>query len=183
MSAQMRSRLAARAQQRLHTSSHDPCNRAEPDSVCFASHGCMGIVDLGATKTVIGSHLVKGLLDNIDPCLRSQVFRCPCVITFRFGNHGILQSKFALVIPIHGLQLKVAIVPGSTPFLLSSTLLRALCATVDTENHVMFSRKLNRSFPLQLTSKGLFLLDLNVLAQQLPGQKTFFSNGRNSSRN
>lgn len=67
-----------------------------------------------------------------------EVFRCPCVITFRFGNHEIWQSQFALVLPIHGLQLKVAVVPGSTPFLLSSTLLRALGATVDTENHVMF---------------------------------------------
>ena len=174
MSAQMRARLAARAKQKVPTTSSDQCTGAEPDSVCFASHGCMGIVDLGATKTVIGSNLVKGLLDNLDPAIRSQVFRCPCVITFRFGNHGVLQSKFALVIPTHGLQLKVAVVPGSTPFLLSSTLLRALCATVDTENHVLFSRKLNRSFPLQLTSKGLFLLDLNVLAQQLPGQKRVF---------
>ena len=145
----------------------------EPEVACFASHGSHGIVDLGATKTVIGGNLVKGLLEGLDPNLRKQVFRCPCEITFRFGNHGVLQSQQALVIPIHGLQLKVAIVPGSTPFLLSNTLLRTLGATIDTENKTMYSKRLDRKFPLMLTSKGLFLLDVNELAQQPPGNSKF----------
>jgi hypothetical protein len=145
----------------------------EPEVACFASHGSHGIVDLGATKTVIGGNLVKGLLEGLDPNLRKQVFRCPCEITFRFGNHGVLQSQQALVIPIHGLQLKVAIVPGSTPFLLSNTLLRTLGATIDTENQTMYSKRLDRKFPLMLTSKGLFLLDVNELAQQPPGNSKF----------
>eukprot|EP00435_Cladocopium_sp_Y103_P033798 s1269_g8.t1 len=174
ISEALRARLAIRAKGAVTRPEVKLPSEIESDEVCFASHGCLGIVDLGATKTVIGSNLVKELLDSLHPKLRSQVFRCPCEITFRFGNHGVLQSKFALVIPIHGLHLKVAIVPGSTPFLLSSTLLRALSATIDTEHKVMFSRKLNREFPLQLTSKGLFLLDLNMLAQQQPGSIAVF---------
>eukprot|EP00435_Cladocopium_sp_Y103_P018074 s4573_g4.t1 len=169
----LRARLADRAKMSVPMPVPSPLRDAESE-VCFASHGCLGIVDLGATKTVIGSNLVKELLEGLHPSLRSQVFRCPCEITFRFGNHGVLHSKVALVVPIHRLQLKVAIVPGSTPFLLSSTLLRALSATIDTEKHLLFSRKLNQEFPLQLTSKGLFLLDLNLLAQQQPGSRNIF---------
>ena len=146
---------------------------ADAEPTCFASHGSYGIVDLGATKTVMGSKLVPELLNHLHPSIRQQVTRCPCSITFRFGNHGVLESKQALVIPIQGLLLKIAVVPGSTPLLLSNTLLRALQATVDTENQVLHSRKTQQSFPLTLTSKGLFLLDLNVLAQKQPGQSKF----------
>ena len=94
-----------------------------------------------------------------------QVKRCPCEVTFRFGNHGVLQSKHAIVVPIHGVLLKIAIVPGNTPFLLSNTLLRALGASVDTTKHVIHASKIQKSFPMTLTSKGLFLLDLNDLVR------------------
>ncbi len=107
---------------------------------------------------------MQELLDNLSPQIKKVIYRCPCKITFRFGNHGLLQSDVALVVPIHGFHLKVAIVPGSTPFLLSNTLLRALESIIDTKQKVLFSKKLDMSFPLQLTSKGLFLLDLNDLA-------------------
>ena len=137
---------------------------------CFATHGSLGVVDLGATKTVIGSNHVKELLDNLNPSIKELIYRCPCRITFRFGNHGVLQSDVALVIPIHGFHLKIAIVPGSTPFLLSNTLLRALESIIDTQEKVLISKKLNMSFPLQLTSKGLFLLDLNDLASVESGR-------------
>ena len=137
---------------------------SETAETCFATHGSLGVVDLGATKTVIGSDHVQELLDNLSPQIKKVIYRCPCKITFRFGNHGLLQSDVALVVPIHGFHLKVAIVPGSTPFLLSNTLLRALESIIDTQQKVLFSKKLGMSFPLQLTSKGLFLLDLNDLA-------------------
>ena len=143
------------------------------DVACFASHGSLGIVDLGATKTVIGSKLVPELLNGLDPTIRKSVSRCPCNVTFRFGNHGILQSQQAIVVPIHGLLLKIAVVPGATPFLLSNTLLRALGATIDTTNHMLHATKISKSFPLNLTSKGLFLLDLNDLAQPALGSTNF----------
>ena len=138
---------------------------APDELVCFASHGCCGIVDLGATKTVIGSNLVGDLLNELNPEVRKQVTKCACQINFRFGNQGMLQSKYAIVIPIFGFKLKVAIVPGSTPFLLSNTLLRAIGAVIDTDNHTIFARKIKHQMPIRLTSKGLFLLDLNDLAR------------------
>ena len=134
------------------------------DIACFATFGCHGVVDLGATKTVIGSNLVRDLIFSLHPEIQKKLKRCPCKVTFRFGNLGFLHSEQALVVPVQGYQLKIAIVPGSTPFLLSNTLLRTLGAVIDTEKKMMHSRKVNRSFPLHLTPKGLFLLDLNDLA-------------------
>ena len=129
----------------------------------FATYSCMGVVDLGATKTVIGSNLVKDLLDGLTPAARQSVRRCPCPITFRFGNQGTLKSEHALAIPIHGLWLKIAVVPGSTPFLLSNTLLRAIGAVIDTSKRTIYAAKIGKTIPIQLTGKGLFLLDLNDL--------------------
>ena len=134
------------------------------DIACFASHGSYGVVDLGATKTVIGSELLQELIDSLKPEIRSQLSRCPCAVTFRFGNHGVLQSTQALVVPIQGHLLKIAIVPGSTPFLISSTLLRAIGAVINTNTNSIYASKIHREIPLQLTEKGLFLLDLNELA-------------------
>ena len=106
-------------------------------------------MDLGATKSIIGSKLVPELLNGLDPEVRKHVTRCPCTVTFRFGNHGILKSQQAIVVPIHGLLLKIAVVPRATPFLLSNTLLRALGATIDTTNHVLHATKVHKvSFEL-----------------------------------
>ena len=62
------------------SSDREKCELPEPEPTCFASHGSFGIVDLGATKTVIGSKLVPELLNSLDPNIRSQVTRCPCVV-------------------------------------------------------------------------------------------------------
>ena len=108
--------------------------------------------------------MVAELISDLHPCIRKKLQRCPCHVTFRFGNHGTLKSEQALVVPLQDLLLKIAIVPGSTPFLLSNTLLRAMQAVIDVEKHVLLPKKYQREYPLQLTSQGLFLIDLNDLA-------------------
>ena len=133
------------------------------DWMLFATHGTYGVVDSGATKTVIGSSFVAELLQGLVPDVRKQVSRCSCNITFRFGNHGTLTSKHALIVPVGSLQLKIAIVDGNTPFLLSNTLLRALKAKVDCEFDRIVSSQLQKPIPWTLTSRGLYLADLNDL--------------------
>ena len=120
-------------------------------------------MDTGATKSVIGANAIPELLRNLTPSVKEKLSRCQCKVTFRFGNHGTLDSNQALVVPIGDLRLKVAIVPGNTPFLLSNTLLRTLGAVIDTEKQEVVSRLLQASIPLHLNSKGLFLIDLNDL--------------------
>ena len=97
----------------------------------FATHSTFGVLDLGATKTVIGSNLVASLLSGLDESIKQHVTRIQCEITFKFGNEGTLQSQHAMVVPIGQFRLKIAIVPGNTPFLISNTLMRALQAKID----------------------------------------------------
>lgn len=72
----------------------------------FSTRDALGIVDTGATKTVIGSGFVANLLAALRPEVRKQVQRCRCSVVFRFGNQGTLESKHALVVPIGPLKLK-----------------------------------------------------------------------------
>ena len=107
------------------------------------------------------------MIQNLNPEVRKKLERCKCQVTFRFGNHGTLQSQHALIVPFEGFKLKIAVVPGSTPFLLSNTLLRAIEAVIDTKKQVLWSEKLQREIPVHITSRGLFLLDLNDLIQPI----------------
>lgn len=141
-------------------------DHAEP--VCFASHSSFGVVDLGASKTVIGSKGVQELLEALHPEVKAKCYRTPCVINFRFGNQGMLASQWALVIPLNpSLHLKVAVVPGNTPFLLSNALLRTLGAVIDTKRSELWSHEHQFQIPLTLTNRGLFLLDINQLLSHM----------------
>ena len=135
----------------------------EIETACFASHGSHGILDLGASKTVIGSHHLGDLIRSLDESIRSRLSRCPCHIVFKFGNQSTLTSEEALVVPLGHLKLKIAIVPGGTPFLISNTLMRKLQAKIDCATQTMSSVQMAQPVSLQLTAKGLFLLDLNEL--------------------
>eukprot|EP00435_Cladocopium_sp_Y103_P045324 s1858_g13.t1 len=142
-----------------------PCQ--EPDhqaaEIFFATHDTWGILDTGATKTVMGSQFVSSFLQALNPEIRKQVQRSSCDVVFRYGNQGTLNSTHAMVIPVCGLRLKIAVVPGATPFLISNTLLRALGAVVDTNQQKLLIHKHHAEIPLKLTEKGLYLIDTNLL--------------------
>ena len=129
----------------------------------FVSHGCSGVVDLGASKTVIGSDHLPELIQSLDKNTQDQLQRCPCHMHFRFGNQGVLSSSQALIVPIGSAKVKIAIVPGKTPFLISNALLRGLQAVIDTHHQKLRSPFLHQPVQLSLTSRGLFLMDLNEL--------------------
>lgn len=144
------------------------------------SNQAKGVLDSGATKTVIGSNLVDNLLKSLDPEVRKRVTRSHCQVTFRFGNLSTLDAHHALVIPVGVLNLRVAIVPGNTPFLISNTLVRALKSVIDTHQHQLRSPELQYPLNLELTERGLFLLDINelvkassVVTNHRPKQDTF----------
>ena len=132
--------------------------------ILFATHGTWGVLDLGASKTVIGSNHVAELIDGLDDDVKKQVTRVKCQVTFKFGNEGTLQSEHALVIPIGPLKLKIAVVPGGTPFLVSVTLMRALRAIINCQAKTVSSHMFTHDIPLELTPRGLFLIDINAVA-------------------
>ena len=158
-----------------HHSQAKPCEQspaadilsADDDATGDLSSGATGILDTGATKTVIGSQYVKGFLNALSPELRAQVTRGPCNVLFRFGNQGTLMSQHSMIVPLGPLRLRIAIVPGHTPLLLSNTLLRVLRASVNMETHELSSVHLQAPVKLALSKRGLFMLSVDDLAQSM----------------
>lgn len=149
-----------------------PSVRAEITAVAnFATTGACGILDTGATKSVIGSNLLSSFLNSLNAEIRDRLSRTACNITFRFGNSGTLTSRHAIIIPLKNINLglKIAIVPGNTPLLLSNTLVRTLRASIDSHRQVLQSPLLSHHVPLQLSSRGLYLVDVNDLVAQSQG--------------
>lgn len=69
------------------------------------------------------------------------------------------------MIAIGRLGLKIAIVQGQTPLLLSNTLLRTLKAQIDVSRQLPQSPLLIQPVPLKLNPRGLLLIDINLLSQ------------------
>ena len=114
---------------------------------------------------MIGSDHVAGLIQSLDEVSRAKIGRCPCNITFKFGNQGTLTSQHALVVPVGEMLLKIAVVPGGTPFLVSNTFMRAIRASIDCFSQTLASPIFQNTVQLELTSKGLFLVNLNDIIQ------------------
>ena len=144
----------------------DALSSATQDGTVLTS-GSVGILDTGATKTVIGSSGVAAFIHALHPDVQKQLARCDCRVVFRFGNQGTLSSSQAIVVPLGKLKLKIAVVPGRTPLLLSNTLFRALRVQIDTHGMLIHSPYLTQPIPIQLSSKGLFMLDVNALATNM----------------
>ena len=129
----------------------------------FCSAGTTGVVDLGASQSVIGSDQLKELLEQLQPSIRSQLKRQEVDLIFRFGNHQTLQSKVAIHFPLHGQWFRVAVVPGKTPFLLSSKFLQTIQAVIDANECTLWSKFLQRYIPVYHNEKNLMMMNINDL--------------------
>ena len=129
----------------------------------FASSGTIGVVDLGASQTVMCDRQVPELLCNLPEAVRQQVKHQPCHLVFRFGNHQTLVSRHALVLPLESQTFRIAVVPGNTPFLISSAFLKGIKAVIDTDLETLWSKSLGRHLNIQRSHKNLFLMDIAQL--------------------
>ena len=141
-----------------------------PQECYFASSGTIGVVDLGASQTVIGSQQVGELLQQLPWQIKQQVKRTSCHLVFRFGNHQTLVSRHALVLPLGRESFRIAVVDGKTPFLLSNTFLKGIQAVIDTHDGTLWSKKLGRFLAIEPSSKNLFLMDINQLWEETENQ-------------
>lgn len=145
-------------------SAQKSCAEDFPAECLFVSTGTQGVVDLGASQTVIGSVQIPDLLKQLPVDVGSQIRRVKCNLVFRFGNQQTLTSHHALMVPLQDQWFRIAVVPGRTPFLLSSSFLKhTLQAIIDTEQNTLYSKRLKRHIPLEVTDKNLYLMDLNRL--------------------
>ena len=126
----------------------------------------------GATKTVMCSNHVKEFLEGPQPEIKPDAKRSSCDIVLRFGNQGTVKALHALTIPVGGMWLKIAVVKGATPLLVSSSLLRALGELVDTQHHELVIPMYPAKIKTQLFPKGLYFIDMNQLITIAPVQES-----------
>ena len=100
------------------------------ETVLSAEVGCPGIIDTGASKSVIGQRKVKRLIESLPISVRSKVQWGKSDTVFRFGNNGTLSSVGALYLPIGCRWMRLEVVAGETPFLLSNAFLKSTSADV-----------------------------------------------------
>ena len=141
---------------------------APPEVAMFATSQTIGILDLGASQTVMGQHQVPEFLDSLPEAVRELVQERPVTMSFRFGNNSIVPCHKALFVPVDKFWIKIAIVESRTPFLISNSVCRSLGAVIDTNRQSIFFKVLNCELPLELSSKKLFLLDFCALTDSCP---------------
>lgn len=146
------------------------CDRtSEPEpsvSILSAACFCPGIIDTGASRSVIGQQRVKNLMQGLPLDIQKKAHWGKSETVFRFGNNGTLGSIGALYLPFGDRWLRLEVVKGNTPFLLSNAFLQATAADVRSATSELFFRESGNTVPLTLNEKGLFTVDLaEVLTQ------------------
>ena len=138
-------------------------NQRSIESVLFASQGTFGIVDLGASLSVIGSQQFKELCQSLPETILSRMKEAPCAVNFRFGNDSTVIGDRAIYFPIQRYWIKVVVVPSNTPFLIANSVFRSLGAVIDTEDSTVFFKRLKRRIPITLSDRKLYRLDFAEL--------------------
>lgn len=137
-------------------------------SDCLTGHA---IIDPGATATVAGERWVRAYKGALHPDERATCRVEPADVLFRFGD-GVGQAcKTVAFIPIciggGGYQLRVHVVPGDLPLLLSLVSLRRARAVLDLEANTIFLKDSGVTVPLRVNKAGH--LTLLVLPRTAPG--------------
>ena len=126
----------------------------------FVDHGSAAILDTGASKSVIGKKRLEQLMRNLPDVFVKRIAWQKSETVFRFGNNGTLASLGAVFIPLGRRWLRLEVVEGTTPFLLSNAFLQAVAADICTSRKLLCMFHGRVSVPLSVSEKGLFLVDL-----------------------
>ena len=119
------------------------------------------ILDTGASRTVIGSRRVEGLVRTLKGV---KVKRGPSSCVFKFGNSGTLQSQEALFLQRKGRGwLRVEIVPGSTPFLLSNAVVQGMKGVIDSYRGKLWFHGAKQELDLRKVRRRLICVSVREL--------------------
>ena len=133
--------------------------------VMFVSQGCHGIVDLGASQTVMGEYQLGEFLRDLPEDVRAKVREQKVSMTFRFGNNSTVACDRAILVPVQRYWIRVAIIKSRTPFLLSNSMFRKLGAIIDTKGHAVHFEEVPCTVPLSITDRKLFTLSVAELIE------------------
>ena len=122
------------------------------------------IIDTGASRAVIGSDRLESLVMSCG--LQGKVKVAPSKVVFRFGNSGTLESTRAVFFRRKtGGWIRVEVVPGRTPFLLSNSVLKSLKAVVDVDGKVLWFKQFGQTIPLRSCRKNLMSVNFGKILE------------------
>ena len=135
------------------------------------------IIDTGASRAVIGMERLRKLINSLPSEVRRKVMKVPTDgVVFKFGNSGRLTSDFAVMLPrAQKGWLRIEVVQGQTPFLISSAVLKGLKAVVDVEGRTLGFRNSGVRIPLVNVRKNLLgvkVMDLLSMAPHVKSAQT-----------
>ena len=150
-------------------SSSSHFGRTYPETVLVVTEGSEGVLDTGASRTVVGVERLQEVLQGLSESCRKGIKRVSSEITFRFGSSGTLSSKYALLLPSSsGSWVRLEVIPGHTPLLISNKLLREMDAVIHVRKG--FVQVGQVWVPTRFDERGLSLVDLASLLQCTPEQ-------------
>ena len=123
------------------------------------------IVDLGCMKTVAGASWVNQLVPQLQA--NGKFLKVvPESEAFRFGDGHLSNSKYAIVMELtiagKPILLRVSVVPGNCPPLLSKPVCSALGFVINTDNHTLSSKKLGvKAYGLEQSHGGHYILRID----------------------
>ena len=100
--------------------------------------GAEGIVDLGASLSVIGEIQFQELCNHLPLKFQQSMKTAPCDISFRFGNDSTVSGKKAVYLPLGQWWMKLIVVPSNTPFLIANSMFRTLGAIINTNTQEIY---------------------------------------------
>ena len=160
----------------LCSSSSSHFGRTCPETVLVVTEGSEGVLDTGASRTVVGLERLQEVLQGLSERCRKGIKRVSSEITFRFGNSGTLSSKYALLLPSSsGSWVRLEVIPGHTPLLISNKLLREMDAVIHVRKG--FVQVGQVWVPTRFDERGLSLVDLASLLQCTPEQACLTASG------
>ena len=154
----------------VHHSGGEPVGEANHeifwalDELAGQQHSKM-IVDLGCMRTVAGTTWINRIVPQWK---EKQWFIkvVPEAEQFRFGDGQVVQSKFAVLLEvaiagIHGV-LRISVVHGTCPPLLSKPVCSALGLVIDTASHTVSSRRFGvKGYGLEQSKGGHYVIPIN----------------------
>ena len=128
------------------------------------------IIDTGASRAVIGAERLKKLVRSLPPQIGKRVMQVPSEgVVFKFGNAGKLTSNCAVMLPrAQKGWLRIEVVPGHTPFLISSAILKGLKGIIDVEGKCLGFRGCEETIPLFHVRKNLLGVKVTDLLNKTP---------------
>ena len=155
----------------LQSSSKPKHSHQNPESelAFITTTGAEGVLDTGASRTVVGSKRVHEIIHGLDAACRAGIRKADSDIVFKFGNSGTLKAKHALLLPTSDASwIRVEVIPGDTPLLISNRLLHELDAVIHVRKG--YIQLPDRWVPLRKDAKGLSVVDLSALLRRVTAE-------------